>query len=92
MVECLACEAGDRIKPRVERGFASETLGNQFKTEIRACEAGDRIRNRSAAARFAGWETFLIVYLGFREQARSTLGFMRSPASQAQKTTFCAKP
>ena len=46
--------AGGSIKPRVERGFASGTLGQQVLERILARGAGDRAGSQTAVARFAG--------------------------------------
>ena len=61
-----AREAGASIKPRVERGFASATLGSRTQKKIEAREAGGSQREPKrmlvevlsesiAVARFAGW-------------------------------------
>ena len=90
-----AREAGDSIKPRVERGFASATLGSRTQKMIEAREAGGSQREPKrmlvevlsesiAVARFAGCNHLFVrdprVTLA---KPRFTLGSMLSPAPRA---------
>jgi len=81
----LACGAGVSIKPRVERGFASGTLGQRGLEEFQPAKRATARDPAASIARFAGSQFLLTtdprVPLA---KPRSTLGFMLTPAPQAK--------
>jgi len=78
-----ACEAGESIKPRVKRGFASDTLG-PIVNKAQAREAGRQlIQFTHSVARFAGLQHLIALDPRVSlAKPRFTLGYMLSPASQ----------
>ena len=84
-----AREAGASIKPRVERGFASGTLGQRGLEKFQPAERATVREPTASIARFAGSQFLNTIGPRVPEQARSTLGFTLTPAPQA--TTFSCK-
>jgi len=88
-----AREAGVSIEPRVERGFASETLGSRTQKMIEAREAGDSESEPTSMLvevdRLSVARSRAYINLFDRDprvplaEPRYTLGFMLSPASRA---------
>ena len=85
-----ACEAGESIKPGVERGFGSETPGQDGK-RIPAREAGGRDVSLISCRPRRGLAHIIRIGPGVPlAEPRSTPGFMLAPASQATRTRAVA--
>ena len=85
-ISSITCGAGESVEPRVERGFASETLGTQFRNEVLARNAGDSSASRNPLARFTGSTSLWVSDPGVMlAKPRSTPGYILTPASQVSR-------